>query len=69
MASMGLAGLDGLECRLYCFAARGNRIAKTVKDQTASLLLLGLLHLIDAYSESNASETVMGTSNRIDDAA
>ena len=47
----------------------GNRIAKTGQEQTVSLLLFGLLHLIDAYAELNANETVIETSNYIDDAA
>jgi hypothetical protein len=35
----------------------GNRIAKTGEEQTVSLLLLGLLHLIDTYAGLNANET------------
>ena len=33
----------------------GNRIARTGQEPTESLLLLGLLHLIDAYAELNAN--------------
>ncbi|WP_143053048.1 hypothetical protein [Nitrosovibrio tenuis] len=42
---------------------------KTEQEQTVSLLLFGLLHLIDAYAELNANETVIKIYNCIDDAA
>jgi hypothetical protein len=45
------------------------RLPAPGQQQTVSLLLFGLLHLIDAYVALNANEIVSETSNCIDDAA
>jgi hypothetical protein len=69
MVSMDLPRLVALNIGYTDLPLEGNRIAKTGQERTVSLLLLGLLHLIDAYAGLNANETVTETSNCIDDAA
>lgn len=53
----------------YTATARSQENSENWTRTGSEFAFVGLLHLIDAYAELNANETVIETSNCIDNAA